>query len=103
MLAAIWPDFPNGRRLEDDVVDIELQAMAQGYGPVLEGLLGLPNKSPNNLVGDGVDATTSHSCSSFRMPRTASGLRRPLKWAPSMTMPFRSVFQSCRRAPGRQS
>jgi hypothetical protein len=48
--------FPNGRRLADDVVDIELRAFAQGYGPFLEGLLGLPNKSPNNLLGDGVDA-----------------------------------------------
>jgi len=48
--------FPNGRRLADDVVDIELRAVAQGYGLVLHTLLGLPNKSPNNLVGDGVDA-----------------------------------------------
>ncbi|MQA29851.1 MAG: DUF4331 domain-containing protein [Luteitalea sp.] len=47
--------FPNGRRLADDVVDIELRAFAQGYGPILEELLGLPNKSPNNLLGDGVD------------------------------------------------
>jgi hypothetical protein len=48
--------FPNGRRLEDDVVDIELRAFAQGYGSFLNGLLGLPNRSPNNLLGDGVDA-----------------------------------------------
>ncbi len=48
--------FPNGRRLADDVVDIELRAFAQGYGSFLNGLLGLPNKSPNNLLGDGVDA-----------------------------------------------
>ena len=48
--------FPNGRRLADDVVDIELRAFAQGYGAFLNGLLGLPNKSPNNLLGDGVDA-----------------------------------------------
>ena len=48
--------FPNGRRLADDVVDIDLRAFAEGYGPVLEGLLGLPNKSPNNQLGDGVDA-----------------------------------------------
>ncbi len=48
--------FPNGRRLEDDVTDIELRAIAQGYGPVLNQLLGLPNKSPNNLVSDGVQA-----------------------------------------------
>jgi hypothetical protein len=47
--------FPNGRRLADDVVDIDLRAFAEGYGPVLEGLLGLPNKSPNNQLGDGVD------------------------------------------------
>jgi hypothetical protein len=48
--------FPNGRRLTDDVVDIELRAFAQGYGSFLNGLLGLPNKTPNNLLGDGVDA-----------------------------------------------
>jgi hypothetical protein len=48
--------FPNGRRLADDVVDIELRAFAEGYGSFLNGLLGLPNKSPNNLLGDGVDA-----------------------------------------------
>jgi hypothetical protein len=48
--------FPNGRRLADDIVDIELRAFAQGYGPFLHSLLGLPNKSPNNLLGDGVDA-----------------------------------------------
>jgi hypothetical protein len=48
--------FPNGRRLTDDVVDIELRAFAQGYGQFLHGLLGLPNKAPNNLLGDGVDA-----------------------------------------------
>ncbi len=48
--------FPNGRRLTDDVVDIELRAFAQGYGAFLHNLLGLPDKSPNNLLGDGVDA-----------------------------------------------
>jgi hypothetical protein len=56
VLAGDLAGFPNGRRLEDDVTDIELKAVAQGYGDVLAGLLGLPNKSPNNLVGDGVDA-----------------------------------------------
>ena len=48
--------FPNGRRLADDIVDIELRAVAQGYGTFLNTNFGLPNKSPNNLVGDGVDA-----------------------------------------------
>ncbi len=48
--------FPNGRRLGDDIVDIELRATAEGYGPILHNLLGLPNRTPNNLLGDGVDA-----------------------------------------------
>ena len=47
--------YPNGRRLEDDVVDIDLRAFAEGYGAFLHGLLGLPNRSPNDLLGDGVD------------------------------------------------
>ena len=48
--------FPNGRRLADDVVDIDLRAFAEGYGPILHSVLGLPDKSPNNQLGDGVDA-----------------------------------------------
>jgi hypothetical protein len=48
--------FPNGRRLADDVVDIELRAFAQGYGPYLNAKFGLPNLTPNNLLGDGVDS-----------------------------------------------
>jgi hypothetical protein len=48
--------YPNGRRLEDDIVDIDLRAFAEGYGAVLNSALGLPNKSPNNILGDGVDA-----------------------------------------------
>jgi hypothetical protein len=48
--------FPNGRRLWDDVVDIELRAVAQGYGTFLNENFDLPNNSPNNLVGDGCDA-----------------------------------------------
>jgi hypothetical protein len=56
VLAGDFAGFPNGRRLEDDVVDIELRAIAQGYGPVLHSALGLPDKSPNDLIGDGVDA-----------------------------------------------
>jgi hypothetical protein len=48
--------FPNGRRLGDDVVDIELRALTQGYGPTLHAVFGLPNRTPNNRLGDGVDA-----------------------------------------------
>jgi hypothetical protein len=48
--------FPNGRRLEDDVTDVEIRAVIDGYGFALNNLFGLPNNSPNNIVGDGVDA-----------------------------------------------
>jgi hypothetical protein len=47
--------FPNGRRLLDDVTDIELRALVEGYGPTLNAVLGVPNRTPNNLLGDGVD------------------------------------------------
>ncbi len=42
--------FPNGRRLADDVVDIELRAVA-GATPFTPDF----NKAPNNKLGDGVD------------------------------------------------
>jgi hypothetical protein len=47
--------YPNGRRLADDVIDIDLRVFAQGYGAFLNGAFGLPDKSPNDLLGDGVD------------------------------------------------
>jgi hypothetical protein len=57
--------FPNGRRLEDDVADIELRALACGYGDFLAGALGLCNLSPNNLLGDGVDRNEKAFSTSF--------------------------------------
>lgn len=42
--------FPNGRRLTDDVVDIELRALAGGTA-----LTPATNVSPNNILGDGVN------------------------------------------------
>ena len=57
--------WPNGRRLGDDVVDIELRAIAQGYGTFLNGAFGLPNKTPNNLLGDGVDGNDVPFSSTF--------------------------------------
>ncbi|MGZ8501955.1 MAG: DUF4331 domain-containing protein [Candidatus Limnocylindrales bacterium] len=57
--------WPNGRRLGDDVVDMEIRAVAQGYGPILNSLFGLPNLSPNNIVGDGVDANDHAFLSAF--------------------------------------
>ncbi len=54
-LAGDLQGFPNGRRLEDDVTDIEIRAVACGYGSFLAGLLELCNLSPNNTLNDGVD------------------------------------------------
>jgi hypothetical protein len=62
LLAGEFDGFPNGRRLEDDVVDIELRAFACGYGAVVGPIIesfgfcgGNANRSPNNMLGDGVD------------------------------------------------
>ena len=59
--------FPNGRRLEDDVTDIELRAVADGYGPFVNSIYGTltPNNSPNNLVGDGVNGNDKAFMSTF--------------------------------------
>ena len=62
LLAGDFAGFPNGRRLEDDVVDIDLRAFACGYGPIVGPIIesfgfcgGNANRTPNNLLGDGVD------------------------------------------------
>jgi len=65
VLAGDLCGYPNGRRLGDDVVDIDLRAIAQGYGTFLNGAFGLPNKTPNNIVGDGVDGNDVSFSSSF--------------------------------------
>jgi hypothetical protein len=71
--------FPNGRRLADDVTDIELRAVACGYGPILEQALGLCNLSPNNQVGDGVDANDRPFRTAFPYAATPfSGYFSPL-------------------------
>jgi Domain of unknown function (DUF4331) len=57
--------FPNGRRLLDDVTDIEVRALVEGYGPTLNAVLGVPNRSPNNLIGDGVNVNDVSFLSSF--------------------------------------
>lgn len=54
VLAGDNAGFPNGRRLANDVVDVELRAVACGYGfdfpPCEDG-----DNEPNNQLGDGVD------------------------------------------------
>jgi len=52
--------FPNGRRLKDDVVDIELRALA-GATPFTPAF----NKSPNNVLSDGVDMNDQPFLTSF--------------------------------------
>ena len=52
--------FPNGRRLEDDVTDIELRAVA-GATPFTPEF----NVSPNNILTDGVDSNDRSFLSSF--------------------------------------
>ncbi len=64
-LAGDFQGFPNGRRLADDVTDIEVRAIACGYGPILAGALGLCNLTPNNMIGDGVNANENAFLSSF--------------------------------------
>ena len=49
VLAGDVAGFPNGRRLADDVVDIELRVVA---GVLVNGF----NIAPNNQLGDGIDA-----------------------------------------------
>ncbi len=55
VLAGDFSGYPNGRRLADDVTDIELRAVVCGYGSILQGALGLCNFSPNNAIDDDVD------------------------------------------------
>ena len=62
VLAGDFAGFPNGRRLSDDVVDIELRALECSYGAaasIIEGFGfcgGNAHRMPNNLITDGVDA-----------------------------------------------
>jgi hypothetical protein len=65
VLAGDFAGFPNGRRLGDDVVDIELRAIACGYGPILHSALGLCDLQPNDQIGDGVDANDKQFLSTF--------------------------------------
>ena len=70
--------YPNGRRLFDDIVDVDLRAFAEGYGPILAGVLGLPNKSPNNQLGDGVDANEKTFLATFPyVASPAAGYDKP--------------------------
>jgi hypothetical protein len=60
VLAGDNQGFPNGRRLADDVVDIELRALA-GATPFTAPF----NRVPNNSLGDGVNANDKPFLSAF--------------------------------------
>jgi hypothetical protein len=73
--------FPNGRRLEDDVVDIALQAMA-GATPFTPDF----NKAPNNLLGDGVNQSAQPFNAGFPyLAQPYQGFSRSGGIAPSPT------------------
>jgi len=78
LLGGDFAGFPNGRRLEDDVTDIELRAFACGYGPIVGPIIegfgfckradeSKPNanRPPNNLLGDGVDKNEKSFMTTF--------------------------------------
>ena len=58
--------FPNGRRLADDIVDIDLRAVAQGYGTFLNTNFGLPEQEPEQpRSATGWTRTTCRSSNTF--------------------------------------
>lgn len=59
LLAGDGAGFPNGRRVTDDVVDITARVVAGGV------LIHKFNVAPNNLIGDGVNATDVPTQESF--------------------------------------
>jgi Domain of unknown function (DUF4331) len=72
LLGGDFAGFPNGRRLEDDVTDIELRAFACGYGAIVGPIIesfgfcgGNANRTPNNLLGDGVDQNEKSFLTTF--------------------------------------
>jgi hypothetical protein len=67
LLGGEFSGFPNGRRLEDDVTDIEIRAVACGYGMVVGPIIesfgfcnGNANRTPNSVIGDGVDTNADN-------------------------------------------
>jgi hypothetical protein len=95
VLAGSLCGYPNGRRLGQDVIDVDPRAVFQRYGSFSNGLLGLPNKSPNNLVGVSVDAndvpflTTSPDVASPHQGYEVALIRRKAGWAERRSAPFR--------------
>ena len=62
--------YPNGRRLTDDVVDITLRAIGDGYGPDLASTLGaagvqVPDLKSGRALGDGCGSNDRKPLASF--------------------------------------
>ncbi len=65
--------WPNGRRLEDDVTDVALRAVAGGYAFTPDN-----NRAPNNALGDGVNTNDKPCLTSFPyMADPTSGYESP--------------------------
>jgi len=74
LLAGDLAGFPNGRRVGDDVVDIELRVLAGGtpFTPAF-------NISPNNILGDGVNQNDRPLLNTFPyLASPVSGYENPL-------------------------
>ncbi len=86
--------WPNGRRIEDDVTDIEIRAVAGSYGAaqgvvtsIYTPAIGF-NKAPNNALGDGVNTTQKPCLASFPyMADPTSGYDSPHATPQSLTPP----------------
>lgn len=76
--------FPNGRRVTDDVVDIELRVLLGGY-PVTPAF----NVAPNNTVGDGVAANFEGFLTRFPYLQTPNqgNQPRPVDFPATQTFP----------------
>ncbi len=62
--------YPNGRRLTDDVVDITLRAIGDGYGPALAATLAtagtqVPDLKASRALGDGCGSNDRKPLASF--------------------------------------
>ena len=71
VLAGDFAGFPNGRRLADDVVDIELRALVCSYGAAA-GIVesfgfcdGNAHRTPNDQITDGVDVNERSFSATF--------------------------------------
>ena len=100
--------FPNGRRLADDVVDIELRAVAQGYGTFLNGASGCRTRARTTSSATAWTRTTCRSRARSRTSphrtRATRSRRRPSparRWEGTRPEPLpprpRSKEQNVRR------